>query len=391
MKRFSFLHYAVLVFFATQVTRLELVFAAIPPAEMSIEEIRKKVASSEQELLAVDSSAGNSKAVILKIRQLMKYQKQEKVAAAKRMAELKNVIATLSHRKTEVRERIESQGLRLRAYLQELHVLSKSVPATLLPPESERSESPKREFISNLAKQALREIEELKIDVEDADQLEAKIHAEESQLAYLIQDLKEQEGVLALNEMVQVDLAKRKKSERFEQLRNYSKIKVAQSQIDQMMGNLNARLELKRAMEAEKKLLQAFTGGEFVKLRGRLPLPAPGPIVGTYGRVFDAESRLYVFRKGIEISAGASKAVHSVASGSIAYSGFMPHFGNVALIDHGNHFYSLVAKLGTVEKRTGDPVLAGELLGKTDTSGSPVYFEIRAGNVAVNPMQWLAN
>lgn len=391
MTKLRFFQTAFCCLFGSSILVIQAASAAIPSSAESIEEIRKRIVANEQELLTVDSSAANSKAVIAKIRQLMKLQRQERVAAMKRMAELKTVIQTLSERKNEIHERIENQGARLRTYLRELHVLSKTVPTTLLPPESERSESPKRKFIANLARQSIREIEELRIDIEDADELEAKIHAEEAQLAYLVQDLKEQEGVLALNEMVQADLARRKKSERLDRLKNYSKVKVAQSQIDQMMGNLNARLELKRAMETEKKLLQAFAGGEFVKLRGKLPFPVRGPIVGTYGRVFDSDSRLYVFRKGIEISGGASQVVHSVAAGSIAYSGLMPHFGNVALIDHGNHFYTLVAKLGAVEKRTGDPVLAGEAVGKTDASGSPVYFEIRAGNVAVNPMQWLTN
>lgn len=391
MSPFNVLKVIVFCFLMTLNSFVQSGFAAIPTSGDSLEDIRKKVASTESELLSVDSSGAHSKAVIGKIRQLMKLQKQERAVAVKRMAELKTVINALNDRKNEVHARIEGQGLRLRGYLQELHVLSKMVPTTLLPPESERSESPKREFIANLARQTLREIEELKIDIEDAEQLEAKIHTEEAQLAYLIQDLKEQESVLALNEMVQADLAKRRTSERFEQLKKYSKVKVAQSQIDQMMGNLNVRLELKRAMETEKKLLQAFAGGEFVKLRGKLPFPIQGPIVGAYGRVFDSESRLYVFRKGIEISGGPSREVHSVAAGSVAYSGYMPHFGNVALIDHGHHFYTLVAKLGVVEKQVGESVLAGERLGKTDSTGSPVYFEIRAGNVAVNPMQWLTN
>jgi septal ring factor EnvC (AmiA/AmiB activator) len=115
-------------------------------------------------------------------------------------------------------------------------------------------------------------------------------------------------------------------------------------------------------------------------------------VVSEFGRVFDSKSKLYVFKKGIDIASGRKKMpVRAVSAGKVAFAGELPDYGRVAIIDHGEHFYSLCAHLGTVTRKAGDAVAAGDFIGATDDSGAPVYFEIRSRNVAVNPLQWLSN
>ena len=63
----------------------------------------------------------------------------------------------------------------------------------------------------------------------------------------------------------------------------------------------------------------------------------------------------------------------------------------MTIVDHGEHFYSLCAHLGDLKGKAGDPVAAGDVLGTSDQAGNPVYFEIRARNDAVNPLQWVSN
>jgi septal ring factor EnvC (AmiA/AmiB activator) len=127
-------------------------------------------------------------------------------------------------------------------------------------------------------------------------------------------------------------------------------------------------------------------------LKGHLQLPvAGGKILTSYGRAFDSKSGLYVFKKGVEIQADKKQTVRAIYGGKIAYSGELPDYGKVEIIDHGDHFYSLCAHLGDSIKKTGDSVAAGDAIGVTDDLGTPVYFEIRARNVAVNPLQWVSN
>ena len=80
------------------------------------------------------------------------------------------------------------------------------------------------------------------------------------------------------------------------------------------------------------------------------------------------------------------KAVFSVRS----FVGQLPGYGTVALVDHGDHFYTLCGRLGAVKRLAGEKISAGQVLGTASTSGEPLYFEVRARNLPVNPLQWVS-
>jgi septal ring factor EnvC (AmiA/AmiB activator) len=48
----------------------------------------------------------------------------------------------------------------------------------------------------------------------------------------------------------------------------------------------------------------------------------------------------------------------------------------------------LLGQLGEVFKKSGDSVAEGELVGKSNSNNTPVYFEIRQRHIAVNPAPW---
>jgi septal ring factor EnvC (AmiA/AmiB activator) len=115
-----------------------------------------------------------------------------------------------------------------------------------------------------------------------------------------------------------------------------------------------------------------------------------GKVLTSFGRAFDPRSKLYIFKKGIDIQSSSGQPVLAIFPGKIAYSGELPEYGRVTIVDHGNHFYSLCAHLGELSKKAGETVAAGDAIGLTDETGV-VYFEIRARNVPVNPLQWVAD
>ncbi|MEK6577743.1 MAG: peptidoglycan DD-metalloendopeptidase family protein, partial [Bdellovibrionota bacterium] len=132
--------------------------------------------------------------------------------------------------------------------------------------------------------------------------------------------------------------------------------------------------------------------GAFAQARGQLNFPIIGAqVLSGFGRAYDSRSKLQIFKKGIDLSGGKNLPVFAVFGGKVAYSGTLPDYGTLVIIDHGDHFYTLSARLGAIAKKTGDSVTAGEVIGKIDSSGTPIYFEIRSRNVAVNPLQWLSN
>ncbi len=357
----------------------------------------------------VESLRGQQRAQenMVKVRKLIELQREEKALSARRLQEFEKTVVELESRREVLKAKIKAQRSLIARSLKSLDQSLRSAP---LSTRDERIEAPRRKVLANLADRGVREIEVFRADLSDADQLESRILEERSQMAYLIQDLEEQESVLELNKQLQSEFFQKNRQERIAQLEKYKRLKDSEAQVESLISQFSARVELEKSADQEVRSQASLAPpasevpGSFLSLRGKLRLPiSQGQVVSQFGKVYDAESKLHVFKKGIEINTSGSSApvghggsgkkvpVQSVAAGKVAYAGALPDYGNVTIVEHGDHYYTLFAKLGEVLKKPGDAVAAGELLGQTADDGTPLYFEIRSRNVAVNPLQWLTN
>lgn len=362
--------------------------------------IRERVIGLQQNLLDSLKSEKQVQTNMKKLQQLIALQRHERALGKERLAELEKTVAELEGRRALLNDKIHGQQREISAFLVAIGSSLHEPPRFSNEMDQERLEAPRRKVLGNLIDRGLKEIESLKADLTDADQIEVRIQDEKEQLAYLFQDLDEQQSVLELNRQLQSDLLKRKQAERIAQLENYRKLKNSEAQVEHLIGQFNARLELQRTAETERAANRensrlnggGMTQGLFAQMKGKLSLPIPGgKVISAFGRSYDLKSRLHVFKKGVDIAAGKNMPVYAVSAGKTAFVGELPEYGRVAIIDHGDHYYTLCAHLGEFAKKAGDPVAAGDPIGVTDDLGTPVYFEIRARNVAVNPLQWLSN
>jgi len=115
----------------------------------------------------------------------------------------------------------------------------------------------------------------------------------------------------------------------------------------------------------------------------RWPVEA-GVISSEYG------ARWGKMHKGIDIAADVGEPVYAVADGDVIYAGDgLRGYGNVIIIQHGERISSLYAHNSELRVRQGEHVAQGTLIalmGSTGHSTGPhVHFELRQGDVAVNP------
>jgi len=94
--------------------------------------------------------------------------------------------------------------------------------------------------------------------------------------------------------------------------------------------------------------------------------------------------------KGIDIAAEVGEPVYAVADGEVIYAGDgLRGYGNVIIIQHADRVSSLYAHNSELKVKQGDHVAQGTLvalMGSTGHSTGPhVHFELRQGDVAVNP------
>ncbi|MBN2185694.1 MAG: M23 family metallopeptidase [Candidatus Krumholzibacteriota bacterium] len=99
------------------------------------------------------------------------------------------------------------------------------------------------------------------------------------------------------------------------------------------------------------------------------------------------------FHHGIDIKGEVGEEVYAVESGSIIFSGKQSSYGKVLIIDHGNRLYSVYAHLSKIFVEKGTSVTTGDVIGKIGLSGNStgahLHFEVRIGEKAVNPLDYL--
>ncbi len=127
------------------------------------------------------------------------------------------------------------------------------------------------------------------------------------------------------------------------------------------------------------------------RYRGALPWPAVGRIAESFGRHRLPQYATYTVCNGIRLDVPSGTRPESVFPGEVAFARYFKGYGNTVVLDHGHGVYSVTAGLATILVRVGQRVPIGAaigVVGKT-ASGGNLYFEIRAGGRAVNPLHWL--
>lgn len=141
-------------------------------------------------------------------------------------------------------------------------------------------------------------------------------------------------------------------------------------------------------LETEEK--QKFPLKGLAHKKGVLPLPLKGEIVRNLNTT---RSNPFMHKKGVYITGSAGEEVRSVFPGRVDYSGWFKGYGQMMIVNHGAHYFSLFAHLQERTKEKGEMVLEGEPVGIAGDPGwnlgPGVYFEIRKGGEHLDPEKWL--
>ena len=152
------------------------------------------------------------------------------------------------------------------------------------------------------------------------------------------------------------------------------------------------------AQKAAGSTKKASSGGPTIDVPPKsLPWPVTGKVLSKFGKEYRADLNTWIFREGIKIAATRGQSVRAAAGGSVIYAGPFRSYGNVVILDHGKGFFSIYGFLLEIQVSVGDKLPSQGVLGTagpdTQTSSGTgryaVYFEIRQGTEAVDPLKWL--
>jgi murein hydrolase activator len=137
----------------------------------------------------------------------------------------------------------------------------------------------------------------------------------------------------------------------------------------------------------------------FADAKGRVPLPAAGEILRTFGSSGD----LGGIERGVSLATPAAATVSAPADGAVLFAGAYRSYGQLLIIDAGGGYYVLLAGMDRINVQSGEFVLAGEPVGVMGDgaarmattaavgAGRPVlYIELRKDGTAIDPGPWWA-
>ena len=138
-------------------------------------------------------------------------------------------------------------------------------------------------------------------------------------------------------------------------------------------------------LERERGLL-AYGRSKPETLKGKLTPPVQGKVIS----VFKEKGQ-----NGIEIKAPVGAEIRAVLPGKILYADWFKGFGNIVIIDHGDHTFTVSGYCSELLKKPGESVSQGETIALVGSAGSLkgpcLYFEIRHHGKPQNPMEWLSH
>ena len=231
-----------------------------------------------------------------------------------------------------------------------------------------------------------------------------KAHAEEKKrLDLALQKVQAQQKILAETKLERRKLLARVKTERKLYEQAIQELNAAAKQLASTLTELEAdasRAKEEREMQRIrdyplkpfKKRRPASARG-FASQKGKLPLPAAGAILQKFGKHTDETFGVTSFTNGIDIESAPGSDVIAVFDGKVVYAGTLRGYGKLIIIDHGNHFFSLVSGVGEIMKNVGDRVKQHDKIGVASLHSGllreGLHFEIRHNTQAQDPLEWL--
>jgi murein hydrolase activator len=168
-----------------------------------------------------------------------------------------------------------------------------------------------------------------------------------------------------------------------------------------------AMLDLQKAAQELDSTLQALQAAPqykaqtalgnatspFDAYKGLLNWPVRGKILTFFGPSRDEKYNVTHFKSGINIQAERGEPIRAVGDGYTIFASWFKGFGNMLIIDHGDHYYTVYAHLEEVFKIKGDRVEKDEVIATVGDSGSLVgpalHFEVRHHGKPMDPLQWI--
>ena len=181
---------------------------------------------------------------------------------------------------------------------------------------------------------------------------------------------------------------------------NLESKKAMIAQIKNLIKKLYAdKEEIKKREEELAKIRtqkNKATSGNFAKMKGKLPWPTNGKIVGKFGTVKNQKLNTITENLGIDILTAPNEKVYSVLDGVVLTITNIRNFGDIIILDHGAGYYSVYSNLKNIKVFEGQYLDTYTHMGEVALGSNYNYpdkyifnFQIWSNEKKSNPELWL--
>ena len=135
-----------------------------------------------------------------------------------------------------------------------------------------------------------------------------------------------------------------------------------------------------------ERLFAGKPEGAFSQRKGRLDPPVVGTLTRRYGERLDSSDDKGL--RGLQVRGRAAAGVRSVGDGKVVFAGPFPGLGKTVIVNHGERYHSVYARLGDIVREVGHRVSGGDRLGQLGRADTTLHFELRAEGRPLDPAEW---
>ena len=366
-----------------------------------INSLNQDLDSKQKKKQALDSAIKNSQEAISSAESLLKKLKGQRDADVTQLKQLQVSIPQIESQTARAEEHVKYSINQIYKQIKQLQFQESSVLMGNASLDSER----KKIYLVELLKMEQDRYIKLNDKLLKLQGLNQSLLAEVKRLDDKLGDTKDMHQQLVVDKNAKLAQASSVAKQIAKEKAQLSHLKQRQAQLNKLLKQLaeaEKRQKQQAALAAKKasqqntatadnnttaKITQSKPDNSFEDnspfMQRKLVKPVEGKILVGFGQKRDS-----VRNNGILLATKENTPVYSISSGNVLFSGELPGFGQIVVIDNGDNYTSVYS--GVLAKiAKGSRVSSGQIIATSGSSSNQpmggVYFELRHLGTPVNP------
>lgn len=321
---------------------------------------------------SLDHAINDSGIAISKSEQLLNQLHERQILDKKQLVQIAKVLPILTTN-TEMAE--SAVAILMQKVYVEIRVLE-SNSGSIISGNDEIDNKRKKMYLLKLLHQENSKYRMLQSQLEQLDVLNTKLGEEISAINVRLGNITEQKSHLEENLESRKIQAQTLKEQIDDEKQQLSGLRQKQAELNRLLAELN------KNENGNNNNIDNSYEDHSTFLSRKLSRPISGDVIIAFNAKKNGTRNHGILFKGQNLS------VYSISNGTVIYSGTLPGFGKILVINHGDNYVSIYGGI-MPQVAKGDKVSRGEVIANSGNSNNQpmggVYFELRHLGKPVNP------